>query len=126
MRTTDVILACVLSCMAGCGKQASPRASESTVASADTAATTAADKGAHVVVTPIPAFAPDAAPPSSSAQANAFHPDDDPACAELSTLTSEIRMWQVAASPQPHRRKAQALWPRLPPACRGGTFYLSI
>jgi len=111
MRTTDVIVACALFCVPGCGKQSSPRASEPSTASADT-----------VVVAPPPTSTPDAAP--SVAKANVFHPDDDPACVDLSTLTSETRMWQVAASPQPHRRKVTALWPTLPPTCRGGTFYL--
>ncbi len=36
-----------------------------------------------------------------------------------------MHLWQVAASPQPHRRKVAALWPTLPAACRGGTFYLA-
>jgi hypothetical protein len=53
-----------------------------------------------------------------------FHPDDDPACTALSTLTSETWLWMVAATPQPHHRKVAALWPTLPVACRGGTFYL--
>src|SRR5262249_46457203 len=48
----------------------------------------------------------------------------DPACAALSTLTSETWLWMVAATPQPHHRKVAALWPTLSPACRGGTFYL--
>jgi len=69
-----------------------------------------------------PASTLHAAPPAASART--FHPDDDPACTDLSTLTSEIHLWQVAASPQPHRRKVAALWPTLSPACRGGTFYL--
>jgi hypothetical protein len=74
-----------------------------------------------------PAPAPDAAAPPSHAAAPAkpFHPDDDAACGELATLSSELRMWQVAASPQPHWKKASALWPTLPAACRGGTWYLA-
>jgi len=34
-------------------------------------------------------------------------------------------MWRVAASPGPHREHAQARWPAIPPACRGGAFFLA-
>jgi hypothetical protein len=122
MKATDVV-ACALFCITGCGNPSSARADEPPAASSvDPEASTPAGKGARMAEAP--ASTPGAGPPSLAAKANAFHPDDDPACADLSTLTSAIRMWQVAASPQPHRRKAAALWPTLPPACRGGTFYL--
>jgi hypothetical protein len=68
---------------------------------------------------------PDAAPAPSVAKPSVFHPDDDPGCADLSNLTAAIYMWGVAASPGPHRKSAGAIWSTLPPACRGGTFFLA-
>jgi hypothetical protein len=67
----------------------------------------------------------DARPAPPVANQRVFHPDDDPACADLPRLTSAITLSRVAANPQPHSREARALWPTLPPACRGGTFFLA-
>ena len=123
MTAPDVVVACALLIVSGCGTPSSPRASEPSAANTDALATpTAVGAGAGVAARQAPASTLHAAPPAASA--STFHPDNDPACTDLSTLTSEIHLWQVAASPQPHRRKVAALWPTLPPACRGGTFYL--
>jgi hypothetical protein len=114
------MVACALSCVAGCGKPSGTRASEPSAAN-EAVATKGSGSGSVRVAA---GQAPGSASPPAAAAARALHPDDDPACADLATLTSEVRLWQVAASPQPHRRKVVALWPTLSPACRGGTFYL--
>jgi hypothetical protein len=123
MTATDVFIACALLCGATCKEPSSPRAGEPLEANADALPATATVAGdAHAAARQT--SAPRTTSPPVAATARAFHPDDDPACTELSTLTSEIRLWQVAASPQPHRRKVVALWPTVPEACRGGTYYL--
>ena len=104
MTTPRIVL---LLCVAACGTPSSPRASEPPAAGVAARQTT-----------PVPHAAPAASAPST------FHPDDDPACGELATLTSEVQLWRVAANPQPHRKRLAALWPTLPATCRGGTFYL--
>ncbi len=123
MTVTDVVVACALLVVSGCGTPSPPRANELATANTDAvAAPTVVGAGTHVAARQPPVATPHAA--QSATSASTFHPDDNPACSDLSTLTSEIHLWQVAASPQPHRRKVAARWPTLPPACRGGTFYL--
>ncbi len=63
--------------------------------------------------------------PPAPARPVAFRPDGDPACADLELLATEIHLWRVAANPGPHADSVAALWPALPPACRGGTFFLA-
>lgn len=121
MRVAETIAACALLCLAACGKPAPPLASEPAVAGTDVAAAPASS--ASPAGPPTPTAMPDATPALSVP--SAVFPDDDPACADLSKLAAALRMWRVAASPGPHRTRARALWPTLPPACRGGTFFLA-
>jgi len=121
MRAIDVLAVGHLLCIVGCGKPAPPRAGEPAVAGAERAAGSAAYADAG----PAAVAMPEAAPSPLTAKPTAFHPDDEPVCADLTTLRSAMQAWRVAASPQPHRRQARALWPTLPPACRGGTFFLA-
>jgi hypothetical protein len=124
MTAPEFLVICAALCVPACGTPSAPRASEPPPPTADRGpAKLAAEPAAHAAARPAPAPTTQArsVPPSASA----FHPDDDPACGELATLASEVHLWQVAASPQPHRRKVSALWPKLPAPCRGGTFYLA-
>lgn len=117
MRANDVIAACAVLCVASCGKPAAPRANEPAVTGVATGSAASSDARATAAAT---------FPSAPVAQVvRVFHPDEEPACAELATLTAEIRLWQSTASPQSHRRNAEALWPVLSPACRGGTFFLA-
>lgn len=111
MRATDIIITCALFCVAACGKPAPPRASEKTIASSDVAGEPVARGAALDVASEPPTPTP-----------IAFHPDDDPACTALSTLTSAIRSWHTAAS---FDGDLNGLWATLPPACRGGTFFVA-
>lgn len=122
MTATEIVMVCAALCMQACGTPSSPHTSEPAAATGDgEPAKLAAEPGPHAAARQSPAPASH----TGSTAVRAFHPDDDPACGELATLTSEVHLWQVAASPQPHRRKVAALWPTLPAACRGGTFYLA-
>jgi hypothetical protein len=123
MTATEIIIVCAALCMQACGTPSSPHASEPTAATGDGVPARLAEPGAHAAARQSPG--PTSQTRSTAANASAFHPDDDPACGGLATLASEVHLWQVAASPQPHRRKVAALWPTLPAACRGGTFYLA-
>jgi hypothetical protein len=124
MTATEISVICAALCMLECGTPSSPRAGELAAVTGDgVPATLAAAPGAHAAARQPPA--PTSQTRSTTASASAFHPDDDLACSGLATLASEVHLWQVAASPQPHRRKAAALWPTLPAACRGGTFYVA-
>jgi hypothetical protein len=103
---------------AGCEKPVPPRASEAAPAN-----DAAASGDLRAVATPPP---PPAAPTASSAaKPSAFHPDDDPACADLARVTSAIEASRGRANPQPYSRNARALWPTLSPGCRGATFFLA-
>jgi len=111
MRVTDTIVTGALVFVAACGKPASPRASETAIASGNVAGEPAAHRAAL-----------DAASESLTPKPNAFHPDDDPTCTALSTLTSGLRSWHTAASFQ---GDLKGIWATLPPACRGGTFFVA-
>lgn len=120
MTATNIIVVLLLFCIDGCGKSSAHTGAPPVLKTVGSGAHPAAEKS-HFAETADAASAPR---PSPATKSNPFHPDDDPACGDLSTLMSAVHMWQVAASPQPHRRKVVELWPTVSPVCRGGTFYL--
>lgn len=109
MRATELIV--TLCCAAACGKPASPRASGPVTGSGDVAGEPIAS-----------AVAPDATSVSEPTKHIPFHPDEDPACAALSTLVSGIRSLHTVAS---FHGDLKGIWAKLPPACRGGTFFVA-
>jgi hypothetical protein len=66
-----------------------------------------------------------AAPPDATAPVAVVPIDLRPPCREpLARLAGAVRGLRYAMDPTPHHRTIDQVWPTVPPACRGATFYL--